>query len=414
LEITLQGAELRFTYRAMIAAASLTLLHAGGVPLGHAYYGARQSSADTFVNQANQGANGDQGQANPPLTAPLEISVPMEPWAFRAGNKWNLVYELHIANIGNTACTLRQITVRGMGNGGKVRASLAGRNLEDAIAHPWVDEKTPANIDPAGIVVVFMWVALDESEDVPAALSHTVTMGLAGYHEDLSITIPALNVIRQPVPVIAPPLRGADWGAAHGPGNDSSHRRGLLPIGGRSYIAERYAIDWILITPSGDTHTGTGKANTDYPGYGADVLAAADGKVTEVTDNIPENDPGHSPAVPITLQTICGNHVIERMGPNLYASYCHLQPGIKVKAGSRVKRGQILGFVGNTGSSDAPHLHFQVCTANSTLACEGVPYAISSFVEERRSFNSPNGVKPQPDVVHSMEIPMDEMLVSFK
>ena len=39
--------------------------------------------------------------------------------------------------------------------------------------------------------------------------------------------------------------------------------------------------------------------------------------------------------------------------------YAHLD-GYNVKAGQRVKRGDLLGFVGNTGRSVAPHLHYEV------------------------------------------------------
>src|SRR5215831_5000839 len=39
-----------------------------------------------------------------PLTAPLHVEVPTRPWAFQANGKWHLVYELHVANIGNVGC----------------------------------------------------------------------------------------------------------------------------------------------------------------------------------------------------------------------------------------------------------------------------------------------------------------------
>jgi len=38
--------------------------------------------------------------------------------------------------------------------------------------------------------------------------------------------------------------------------------------------------------------------------------------------------------------------------------YCHLS-SIKVKAGQRIKKGQIVGYSGNTGNSTGPHLHYE-------------------------------------------------------
>jgi len=43
----------------------------------------------------------------------------------------------------------------------------------------------------------------------------------------------------------------------------------------------------------------------------------------------------------------------------LWAGYCHLSE-VKVKAGQRVKKGDVIGLSGNTGRSTAPHLHFQI------------------------------------------------------
>jgi murein DD-endopeptidase len=393
-----------------MAAASLALLVLDVVPLIPAAVISKPASSAAADAHHEKDARSETSR---PLTAPLDISVPAKPWAFRANNKWHLVYELHIANIGNENCTLKQIEVLEPGSNTKPLASITGKDLDAAIVHPWVEESAPATLGPATVAVVFMWVTVDRGEDIPASLSHRITMNVGNYPEGLSITMPSLEVNRNPVPVIGPPLRGENWGAAHGPDNDSRHRRGLLTINGRSYLAERFAIDWVRITSSGDDHSGSGSVNNDYPGYGANVIAVADGVITEVLDGIPENVPGQSPSVPITLQNICGNHIIQLVGPNLYASYCHLQSGIRVRSGTKVKRGQVLALLGNSGSSDGPHLHFHLCNANSTLACEGIPYAFSSFVEEHRGFNSPNGA-PQPDAVHSMEIPTDQTLVDFR
>jgi murein DD-endopeptidase MepM/ murein hydrolase activator NlpD len=50
-----------------------------------------------------------------------------------------------------------------------------------------------------------------------------------------------------------------------------------------------------------------------------------------------------------------------------------------VSPGDRVKRGQVIALVGNSGNTLAPHLHFHVMDTSSPLASNGLPYAIDTF-----------------------------------
>src|SRR5205823_3540550 len=75
-----------------------------------------------------------------------------------------------------------------------------------------------------------------------------------------------------------------------------------------------------------------------------------------------------------------GNTVILDLGGNRFAGYAHLQPGsLMVKVGQRVRRGQRLARLGNSGVSSEPHLHFQICDRPSILGCEGLPYLLDAF-----------------------------------
>lgn len=54
-----------------------------------------------------------------------------------------------------------------------------------------------------------------------------------------------------------------------------------------------------------------------------------------------------------------GNHIEIRHGYGYKTLYAHLSK-YKVKPGQRVKRGDVIGYVGSTGRSEAPHLHYEV------------------------------------------------------
>lgn len=54
-----------------------------------------------------------------------------------------------------------------------------------------------------------------------------------------------------------------------------------------------------------------------------------------------------------------GNHILIRHGFGYETLYGHLSK-YKSRAGQRVKRGDIIGYVGSTGRSEGPHLHYEV------------------------------------------------------
>ncbi len=54
-----------------------------------------------------------------------------------------------------------------------------------------------------------------------------------------------------------------------------------------------------------------------------------------------------------------GNHIVIRHGFGYETLYGHLSR-YKARAGQRVKRGDVIGYVGSTGRSQAPHLHYEV------------------------------------------------------
>jgi hypothetical protein len=120
--------------------------------------------------------------------------------------------------------------------------------------------------------------------------------------------------------------------------------------------SQRRAADLCVTDDDGKTHRGDGKTNEDYFIYGRDVLAVADGVVTTVIDGLWDNEPGK-----VNPDSGFGNGVIVKHGDAIYSAYAHLQAGkIRVRVGSDVNRGAVLGLAGNSGNSSEPHLHFQI------------------------------------------------------
>jgi murein DD-endopeptidase MepM/ murein hydrolase activator NlpD len=109
------------------------------------------------------------------------------------------------------------------------------------------------------------------------------------------------------------------------------------------------------------------------------VHAVADGEVTAVIDEYPDNLPDH-PLQPVTIDNIAGNHVIIRIGRNEYALFAHLkQHSIRVQLHQKVKKGDLIADVGNSGNTTGAHLHFQLMNGNSAIAAEGIPFVFDRF-----------------------------------
>jgi murein DD-endopeptidase MepM/ murein hydrolase activator NlpD len=349
-----------------------------------------------------------------PVASPLQVLEPIEPWTFKADDKWHLMYELHVTNLGKWDCLLTRLDVMPGDSSAKPIASYSSKELEGMTERPGQTVAEKVKVAPGAFAIVYVWLNFDKSEEVPAKMSHRIAMKIGDYREGITLDGVPIAVNRAPVVMISSPLRGENWVAGNGPSNTSVHRRAFIPVNGRAYISQRFAIDWVQLNPDGKTHQGDSEDNKNYRAYGAEILAVADGVVTQTKDGIPQNIPNKPPVIPITLETIGGNHVITEIGNGLYAFYAHLQPGsLRVKVGDEVKRGQVLGLLGNSGNSSEPHLHFHICNANSELACEGLPYALAEYELQGKGESWKPSDSHSAPVKQEMEIPTEDEIVRF-
>jgi murein DD-endopeptidase MepM/ murein hydrolase activator NlpD len=109
----------------------------------------------------------------------------------------------------------------------------------------------------------------------------------------------------------------------------------------------------------------------------------ADARASDLKDGVSDNMgvTGRKSRV-ITVDNAVGNYVTLDLGHGRFALYAHLQPGsLRVKVGDNVKAGQAPAMIGNSGNSDAPHLHFQLTDGNSPMGSEGIPYECETFTQ---------------------------------
>ena len=351
------------------------------------------------------------------LPLPLELRVPKPPTVATADNGSFLAYELHVTSFGAQPVSLKKVDVLAAAGDQRVLMSAADSALIVATARPGATLTGVERLKLTGgsRAVVYLWVPVD-ARSAPASIRHRVTIerGSGDSVTTGELEGPVVPVTAEAV-VIGAPLRGGPWLTANGPANNTGHRRALISVGGTPAIAQRFAIDYVRMGDDNKTFTGDQLKNESYHAEGVDALAVANGTVVVVKDSIPENVPGiTSRAVPITLETVGGNHVIIDIGGGRYAFYAHLKPGsIRVKTGDRVTRGQVVGLVGNSGNSTEPHLHFHISDGTSPLGSEGVPYRHDSFEVIGRCRVAMMGCERAAPNVRKGELPLANLLVRF-
>jgi hypothetical protein len=363
------------------------------------------------------------------LDVPVNIEAPVHPIPVKASDgKLYLVYHLFLTNWSFADLMLKNVEVFDEERG-KILVTYGERELSDLYRFRAV-LPTPSRLQVSSLAdlrriaagrtaALFFWLAVDDERAVPLTLKHRLTFeenplirlrrGAASEGEaEMVLDGFRLGVSRERAIAIGAPLRGGSWRCGNGPAYNTAHQY-LDVRDGKVRNAQRFAIDFqrvdqqgnVLPNPFPDSIT-----NNMFYGYGAEVLAVADGVVAFVKDGIPENTPlasGEiSPAVPITGETVSGNWISIDLGRGRYAFYAHLQPNsIRVRVGDRVRRGQVIGLLGNSGNAVGPHLHFHIGDANSLNGSEGLPFVFESFEIVGQTHR------------HVREIPLNNSIIQF-
>lgn len=192
------------------------------------------------------------------------------------------------------------------------------------------------------------------------------------------------------------PLRG-EWLSPNTPGTK-------IPSHGTNRLGTRYAYDFIQVDwkrKGLPAYRGSllqylffGMPLKEYYCWGQDIYAPCNGTVIQAKDGYEERtrtnlrrdmsnayknahyfDPNKD-----DVQSVAGNYIIIEHDDNVYAALCHLQTGsIQVTVGQSIKKGEVIGRVGHSGNSFAPHLHFQLMDSSDIATANGLPCAYEQY-----------------------------------
>jgi hypothetical protein len=367
----------------------------------------------------------ERAEASENMT-PLLLAVQDPPVPFMGSDgRVHLVYELDMNNFSSAEIAVEKVEV--ISDGATLQtldtAAVAGR------LQPGGQRDSTGTLARSTRALLFLNVALAPGAKVPVELEHRVSLRVSAAppgHQGFEESGGKTTVDQRPVALIGPPLRGSRYISADSCCDAVRHTRAALPVNGRAWVAQRYAVDWEQTDAGGRIYAGPREKLESYAIFGQPVLAVADALVVSVIDGEPEQTPGNYPTN-IPLDKADGNCIILDLGNHRYALYAHMQPGsIKVRSGEKVHLGQVIGLVGDTGNSIVPHLHFQVTDGPSSLSSNGFPYEISEFqvtgetaggtkaFDEAESNGTPLPITPVvPPRAVKQAMPLDQLIVSF-
>ena len=205
----------------------------------------------------------------------------------------------------------------------------------------------------------------------------------------------------------------------------SPHWGSVLVNERRARIPQRFAIDFMGLDSDGMAVRGDFRKseNGDWIGFGHEILSVVDGVVYAARDGLADNQPLVEPPPPSSPSAAdtYGNYVIVAVDDRTFVHYAHLQRNsVAVKTGQSVRRGEVIGRLGNSGNTNAAHLHFNITDGPSPETAERLPFVIDTFESLGRTTPDivvgaePSAGKPTlSPSKREKEMPLDDTVVRF-
>lgn len=302
------------------------------------------------------------------------VYLPLAPAYDGAPKRFKLVVRLDILNQETSSVTVSKIEI-GFPNSALPTADMMGVDLEGvwepkaggptikpgetkiwsngAVGLP--DKSTVSNVlyldapAPAKVKVSVWCTGYTSPATLTRNLSPHVSANAHGYYLWPLPNVGAKKSDKNPFPTAFYVSSAVHW-ANGGPWGNQ--------IFAHDITLKRHAGAWTTLKEGGDSNK-----NDGYLIWERDVLAMADGVVESVLNSMNDNTTLKSFPDP-TPDPVSGNHVIMHHGSERMI-YAHMRKGSIpgwIVAGAKVKQGDKLGKIGNSGNSTEPHIHIEVST----------------------------------------------------
>ncbi|HEY8481945.1 MAG TPA: M23 family metallopeptidase [Spirillospora sp.] len=222
--------------------------------------------------------------------------------------------------------------------------------------------------------------------------------------------VPGAAPGREPV-VVRSPMRGR-WVPVNSPAD-------RVPSHGTHELGQTYAIDLVHVPDDRKEWRPLrwwplASRPETFPSFGQEITAPADGVVVHASDWQRDHWSRNSwPALLYLLiegivfralfsfltlsagRFVVGNCVVLDIGDGVYAVLAHLRRGsVRVRKGDRVRAGDVLGEVGNSGNSSEPHLHFHLMDRRRPGTAAGIPFVFRYESDGEGITGVPGGRRP--------------------
>jgi hypothetical protein len=328
----------------------------------------------------------------PNIAGPIRVTAqPQKIWIEAGDTAQSLNFDFLVENLGPTPLGIDSIELSVMDSGGKpvLRRFIDGNGFA-----PGIETVPMRTVAPGAKILVFNPFHSFRPDMDLHTLTYQFGMSIPQEAPEAHTTVTVEPQVYRGKTVLSFPVKGLFM--IHDGHDFYAHHRRLNTEHvaakdlGLTQNFMRYSLD---INPSNDhfdIFRSTGAKNEDWYAWGQPLYATGDGTVVDAADVEPDNIRGGESffsvaKVKAAPMQFYGNYLVIDHGNGEFSLLGHIQKGsLSVKVGDKVQRGQLVARIGNSGSSNNPHVHYELRTGKD-LKAEGLP---GNFVGYRRHLGS--------------------------